>query len=116
MCRRRRPWPWCRPPPTWRAWWCAQQAADSDSDDDRLLRAALHASTVRSERGELLAALGAFRQPDLARQARAVLLQPQIDLRDSLPRVPGGRAALARTLEAVQLCTAWRAHHGNPLP
>lgn len=144
------------------------------------LLAALQASTVRTERGDLLAALGGFRQPDLARQARAVLLQPQIDLRDSLwpllqaqtadpasrpdvlafvlreqaglsarlgqeelprlpglfkaacspddarridaglapamARVPGGRAALARTLEAVQLCTAWRAHHGNALP
>ncbi|MDH4390472.1 MAG: M1 family metallopeptidase [Aquabacterium sp.] len=140
------------------------------------LQAALQASTVRTERGDLLAALGQFRQADLARQARAVLLQPQIDLRDSLwpllraqaadadsrpavlafvlgdlaalsarldhealaqlpglfstacsadetrrigtglapamARVPGGRGALTRALEAVQLCTAWRSHHG----
>lgn len=144
------------------------------------LVAALQASTVRTERGDLLAALGAFRQPDLARQARAVLLQPQIDLRDSLwpllraqaadadsrpevlafvlreqaglsarlgrpellrlpglfdtacsadearridagfqpamGRVPGGRAALARTLETVRLCSAWRAQQASPLP
>jgi alanyl aminopeptidase len=143
------------------------------------LVAALQASTVRTERGDLLAALGQFRQPGLARQARALLLQPQIDLRDSLwpllraqtadadsraevlafvlreqpalsarlgreelPRLPGlfngacsaddgrqieagfgpamarvagGRAALARTLEAVRLCSAWRAHHGSAL-
>ena len=139
------------------------------------LKAALQASTVRTERGDLLAALGQFRQPALAAQARAVLLQPQIDLRDSLwsllraqsdddttrgevldfvlrhqpvlagrmaqedlvrlpglfragctadearrieagfsssmARLPGGRLALARALESVRLCSAWRAHH-----
>ena len=144
------------------------------------LLAALQASTVRTERGDLLAALGQFRQPVLAQQARAVLLQPQIDLRDSLwpllraqaadaegraevlafvlreqaglsarlgreelPRLPGlfngacspdearridagfapamarvagGRAALARTLEAVQLCSVWRNRQGGALP
>jgi cytosol alanyl aminopeptidase len=48
------------------------------------LLGALQASTVRTERGDLLAALGQFRQAGLAQQARAVLLQPQIDLRDSL--------------------------------
>ena len=122
------------------------------------------------------AALGQFRLPGLPQQARAVLLQPQIDLRDSLwpllqgqvadadtraevlafvlreqaglaarlgreelPRLPslfrsacstdealridaglaapmarvaGGRAALAGTLEAVRLCSAWRARQG----
>ena len=140
------------------------------------LLAALQASTVRTERGDLLAALGQFRLPGLPQQARAVLLQPQIDLRDSLwpllqgqvadadtraevlafvlreqaglaarlgreelPRLPslfrsacstdealridaglaapmarvaGGRAALAGTLEAVRLCSAWRARQG----
>jgi alanyl aminopeptidase len=144
------------------------------------LLGALQASTVRTERGDLLAALGQFRQPGLPQQARAVLLQPQIDLRDSLwpllraqvadpdgraevlafvlreqaalsarlgreelprlpglfngacssdearridagfggpmARVPGGRAALSRTLEAVRLCTAWRAQQASPLP
>ncbi len=48
------------------------------------LLAAMQSSTVRTERGDLLAALGRFRQSALAQQARAVLLQPQIDLRDSL--------------------------------
>jgi hypothetical protein len=53
------------------------------------LLAALQASTVRTERGDLLAALGQFRLPGLPQQARAVLLQPQIDLRDSLwPLLP----------------------------
>ncbi len=142
---------------------------------------ALRASTVRTERGDLLSALGQFRQPALAQQARSLLLDPLIDLRDSLwpllraqtadedsragalafllaaqaglsarldqealqslpglfgsacsagegralaaglgpamARVAGGRAALARTLEAVQLCTAWRARQaGVPAP
>ncbi|GCL61884.1 M1 family metallopeptidase [Pseudaquabacterium pictum] len=139
----------------------------------------LQSSTVRTERGDLLTALGQFRQPGLPAQARAVLLQPQIDLRDSLwpllraqaadpaqrgevlafvlreqaglaarlggeelprlpglfngacssdearrieagfapamARVPGGRGALARTLEAVRLCTAWRARQASGL-
>ncbi|MES2714998.1 MAG: M1 family metallopeptidase [Pseudomonadota bacterium] len=144
------------------------------------LQAALRASTVRTERGDLLAALGQFRQPALAAQARALLLQPQIDLRDSLwpllraqaeddalrsevldfvlrhqpvlagrlgkealaglpglfrsgcsngeaqriaagfqsgmAQVTGGRMALARTLEAVRLCSAWRLQQGSPWP
>ncbi len=144
------------------------------------LLAALQASTVRTERGDLLAALGQFRQPALMRQARLLLLQPQIDLRDSLwpllraqavdadsrpevlafvlrelpglsarlgreelprlpslfdtacsadearridagfqpamARVPGGRVGLTRTLEAVRLCSAWRAQQASPLP
>lgn len=143
------------------------------------LQAALQASQVRTERGDLLAALGEFRQPLLAAQARALLLQPHIDLRDSLwpllraqadttanraealdfvlrnlavlaPRlgqeelarlpglfkagcssdearrldagfrsamaqVAGGRGALTRTVEAVQLCTAWRARQTGTL-
>lgn len=143
------------------------------------LLAALQASLVRTERGDLLAALGQFRQPALAAQARALLLQPQIDLRDSLwpllraqaahpparaevldfvlrhqsalaarlgreelvrlpglfkagcsdddarrldagfqagmARVAGGRAALVRTLEAVRLCSAWRARQAPGL-
>ncbi len=144
------------------------------------LQAALRDSSVRTERGDLLAALGQFRQPALAAQARAVLLQPQIDLRDSLwpllraqveeeaPRsevldfvlrhqpvlasrlgkeelvrlpglfragcsdsearriaagfhasmaqLAGGRVALARTVEAVRLCSAWRAQQGGTWP
>ena len=144
------------------------------------LALALAASTVRTERGDLLAALGHFRQPALAQRARALLLNPQIDLRDSLspllqaqaadppswpealawvlhhhatlakrmdqddvarlprqfntgcsaadaqalrsgfgplaPRWQGGRQALAGALEAVQLCSAWRAQQGLDLP
>ena len=47
--------------------------------------------------------------PDEARRIDA-------GLAPAMARVPGGRAALARTLEAAQLCTVWRAHHGNALP
>jgi alanyl aminopeptidase len=143
------------------------------------LRAALDASDDRNERGDLLAALGHFRQPDLAQRARQLLLAPTIDLRDSLwpllgaqaaepstrdaaldfvarhhaelagrighdgpaalpslfrhgcsddeaqrteaafvhqaARHPGGRQALARTLEAVRLCSAWRARQSGGL-
>lgn len=143
------------------------------------LLAATRASTVRTERGDLMAALGHFRQPALAARARALLLEPQVDLRDSLwpllraqaehtptradaldfvlrqwpligprlgeedklklvhqfrggcsedearrleagfhgsmGRVTGGRLALARSVEAVRLCSAWRARQGSRL-
>ena len=65
------------------------------------LLAALQASTVRTERGDLLAALGQFRLPGLPQQARAVLLQPQIDLRDSLWPLLQGQVADADTRAEV---------------
>ena len=143
------------------------------------LLAALRASDNRNEREDLLAALGHFRQPALAERARNLLLDPGIDLRESLrpllfaqarqpvpragalafvarhhadlvkrlgrdepawlpsyfnngcgaeegrqieaafsqpaPRYLGGQAALARTLEAVRLCSAWQAQQGSGL-
>jgi len=143
------------------------------------LLAALHASTERPLRQDLLAALGAFTPPALARRARALLLDPAIDLRDSLgpllgaqgadpalrgdalafvsqrhadlarrlgrdepaslpgyfasgcsadegraldtafsrhaARYTGGRQALAAALEAVRLCSAWRARQAGAL-
>ena len=138
------------------------------------LHAALVASSSRAERQDLLAALGAFRATALAEQARGLLLDPAIDIRESqwplmsaqnadpdlrpgllqfvgrhhtdlvarlgpdepawLPgyfnracsrddaarisavfaphaaRFKGGQRALAQTLEAVQLCSAWQAN------
>ena len=143
------------------------------------LLAALRASDNRNERDDLLTALGRFRQAALAERARSLLLDPGIDIRDSLrpvlygqagrpvqradalafvarhhaelakrlgrdepawlptyfntgcgadevrrieaafsqpaPRYLGGQAALARTLEAVRLCSAWQAHQGSGL-
>lgn len=144
------------------------------------LLSALRSSVLRTERGDLLTALGHFRQPAAARQARALLLEAEIDIRDSLwplmaaqagdtttrgdalaflaqqhaaltrrmgsedpawlplyfntacsddearrieaafarhaPRYPGGQRALARTLESVRMCTAWRARQASGLP
>jgi aminopeptidase N len=65
----------------------AAAAADGPDSGAPLLEAlanALRASTLRTERGDLLAALGHFRQPELAAHARALLLEPRLDLRDSL--------------------------------
>lgn len=160
----------------------AAARADGDGSGGPLFQAlvaAWRASTVRTERGDLLAALGQFRQPALAAQARALLLEPQVDLRDSLwpllraqvedgairgdaldfmlrhqaalaarlggeelqrlpgifrsacsepearrleagfktrmAPVPGGPLALARAVEAVRLCSAWRTRQGSSL-
>lgn len=150
-------------------------ALDGDAGLFEALRAALRASEQRGERQDLLRALARFRQPALAERARELLLDPALDIRDSLgpllrsqgedaqlregalafvarhqaalvkrlgrdepawlPRLfasacsddearrlqavfgptarryQGGELALARTLEAVQQCTAWRQHH-----
>jgi alanyl aminopeptidase len=156
----------------------ADGMASGEALFDALL-AALRQSSDRQERESLLAALGSFRAPALAARARQLLLQPAIDLRDSLwpllaaqsqspalradalsfvalhhaalvkrlgrddgawlpelfaggcshqearrieatftptaPAFTGGRQALARTLEAVRLCTAWRAQQASGL-
>ena len=47
------------------------------------LQAALLASDDRNERHDLLAALGHFRAPALADRARALLLNPALDIRES---------------------------------
>ena len=65
----------------------AATAADGPGSGAPLLDAlanALRASTLRTERGDLLVALGHFRQAALAARARALLLEPRLDLRDSL--------------------------------
>ena len=46
-------------------------------------RAALAASQNRAERQDLLAALGAFKAPDLAARALALLLDPAVDIREA---------------------------------
>ena len=156
----------------------ADGQASAEALFDALL-AALRQGSDRQERENLWAALGSFRAPLLAGRARQLLLEPGIDLRDSLwplleaqaksptlradaltfvaqhhaalvkrlgrddaawlPGVfsrgcshpeaqrieaafaataatfTGGRQALARTLEAVRLCTAWQAQQGNGL-
>lgn len=150
-------------------------ALDGDAGLFEALRAALRASDQRSERQDLLRALAHFRQPALAERARELLLDPALDIRDSLGpllrsqandaqlrhgalafverhktalfkrlgrddpawlpqlfasacsndeakrlqavfgptarRYQGGELALARTLETVQQCVAWRQHH-----
>jgi alanyl aminopeptidase len=57
------------------------------------LLTALRQSTDRNERDDLLAALGSFRQPALARRALALLLDADIDIRDSLQPVLRSQAA-----------------------
>lgn len=147
-------------------------ALDGDEALFNGLLAALRGSSDRVLRGDLLAALGHFRQPALAQRARALLLDEDIDIRESLwpllqaqnadagtrraalafvasqlpalaqrmgrdepaslprhfrgacgtderqqveaafgksmHRYLGGQRALQRTLEAVDLCSAWR--------
>ncbi len=74
------------------------------SDDTALfdgLEAALLASSDRPERQDLLRALGHFRAPALAERARLLLLNPQLDIRETrrpLMRAQADDAATRRDL------------------
>jgi alanyl aminopeptidase len=72
--------------------------------DERLVQAlvdATRASTQRNERLDLLRALGRVRTPALAARARALLLDSQIDLRESLWAVLGRQAREPETRGAA---------------
>jgi alanyl aminopeptidase len=74
------------------------QTAAATSDDEHAgplfdaLLAALRTSTERPERSDLLAALGRFQPPVLARRALGLLLDAGIDVRDSLDPLLDGQA------------------------
>lgn len=77
-------------------------ATSPDGDAPALfdsLLAALRASTQRPERLDLLTALGHFRQPALAERARALLLAPWLDLRESLAPLLNAQVTDRRTRE-----------------
>ena len=57
-------------------------AIDGDSALFNALRSALDSSTLRQERLDLLGALARFRNPALAERARALLLDPALDIRE----------------------------------
>ena len=57
-------------------------AIDGDSALFNALRSALDSSTQRQERQDLLGALARFRDPILADRARALLLDPALDIRE----------------------------------
>jgi len=89
----------------------AAAALDADAALLDALLAALHDSSQRNDRNErhdLLHALGQVRAPALAEQARAVLLDPRIDIRESLGPLLGGQAGHAATQDGA---LAWLRVH-----
>ena len=65
------------------------------------LQAALLASSDRPERQDLLQALGHFRDPALAGRARQLLLNPQLDIRESRGPLMRAQAADAATRQEL---------------
>ena len=65
------------------------------------LQAALLASSDRPERHDLLQALGHFRDPALAGRARQLLLNPQLDIRESRGPLMRAQAADAATRQGL---------------
>ena len=65
------------------------------------LQAALLASSDRPERQDLLQALGHFREPALAERARQLLLNPQLDIRETRGALMRAQAADANTRQGL---------------
>jgi alanyl aminopeptidase len=93
-------------PPAARGAVLAGAALDADAALVDALLAATRATADRPERADLLAALGRVRDPALAARVRTVLLDPAIDIRDSLwpllggqVRQPEGRSAVLAFLQ-----------------
>ena len=87
----------------------AALAGDAPLFDAMLAR--LRSQPDRNLRADLLTALGSFRQPDLAQRALQLLLDPQIDIRESRDRLLGGRAHHSALLDDALAFVS--AHHAD---
>lgn len=86
-------------------------AINRDSTLFNTLRAALDSSTQRQKRQDLLGALARFQDPALAQRARALLLDPALDIREV--RWPLQRAHNQNPVLRDGLLACLQQHHAN---